>query len=161
MSHIHLVRLTGGKYYVGRSTRSAPEYLLKHLNGRINEWTIDNPPLQVISSIPSTDYSDLDLYVLEYMLLYGMDNVRGGSYTNTHMEYLDYNFIRSELWKGDNLCGRCGREDHEDVDCNELTNVDGEEIVDNEFTGPEIDPYYSDSYCSDSSEINDGYDSYG
>ena len=117
--------------------------------------------MQVISSIPSTDYSDLDLYVLEYMLLYGMDNVRGGSYTATYMEYLDYNFIRSELWKGDNLCGRCGREDHEDVDCNELTNVDGEEIVDNEFTGPEIDPYYSESYCSDSSEINDGYDSYG
>lgn len=162
MSHIHLLALAGGKYYVGRSTRSAPKYLLKHMNGRINEWTIDHKPLEVVSSIPSTEYSDLDLYVLEYMLLYGIDNVRGGSYTNTYMEYLDYNFIRSELWKVENLCGRCGRDDHEEVDCNELYNVTGEKIVDNEYPDiSDMELYYSDSYCSDSSEFNDGYDSYG
>ena len=165
MSFIHLLRLRDNKYYVGRSTRSPYNYLTKHMHGGINDWTNRYIPFEVVSSVPSNEYSDLNVYVLEYMLKYGIDNVRGGSYSALEIPELHYNLIEAEMWRINNLCGRCGREEHEEIQCLDTHDVNGREIIDDDTDDGIIDngcDSYSDSddSCFDSSEIDEGYDSY-
>uniref|UniRef100_A0A6C0ICF5 GIY-YIG domain-containing protein n=1 Tax=viral metagenome TaxID=1070528 RepID=A0A6C0ICF5_9ZZZZ len=161
MPSIHLLRLTDDKYYVGRSTRSPYDYLIKHMHGGINEWTTRYIPLQVVSSVASTDYSDLDVAVIEYMLKYGIDNVRGGSYSALEIPELHYNLIQAEMWRINNLCGRCGGEEHEEIQCLDTHDVNGHEIIDDcDGDDNAVIEYDSDDSCFDSSEIDEGYDSY-
>ena len=132
MSFIHLLRLRDNKYYVGRSTRSPYNYLTKHMHGGINDWTNRYIPFEVVSSVPSNEYSDLNVAVLEHMLIYGIDNVRGGSYSALEIPELHYNVIEAEMWRINNLCGRCGREEHEEIQCLDTHDVIGHEIIDDD-----------------------------
>jgi len=42
-------------------------------------------PIEIIEVLPSISYLDLDNYVKFYMSLFGIDNIRGGSYIEEHL----------------------------------------------------------------------------
>ena len=55
-TNIYILRLEGGKYYVGKSDNPTKRYQ-EHLNGSGSAWTKKYPPISVleISASPITD----------------------------------------------------------------------------------------------------------
>jgi hypothetical protein len=81
MTSIYVLRLEQGKWYVGRSLQVYTTYAAHHLGNAI-PWTQQYPPIRVEETIPSTNGMDEDHYVKNYMIRYGIPQVRGGSYTD-------------------------------------------------------------------------------
>jgi hypothetical protein len=74
MTTAYVLKLESSKIYIG----------YKGLEEQQKEncaWTQKYKPLQVLHKIQTTHSSHIDVIVKDYMLKYGIDNVRGGSYT--------------------------------------------------------------------------------
>ena len=77
----YLCKLKNSKYYIGKTTN--PKFRIEnHFDNNGTEWTKMHKPLKVLEIIPNCDNYDEDKYTLKYMDKYGIDNVRGGSYTS-------------------------------------------------------------------------------
>jgi hypothetical protein len=85
MVYIYVLKLQKGKYYIGKT--SNPQFRLEsHFFSNGSEWTKIYRPLQIIELIPNCDDYDEDKYTKMYMDKYGIDNVRGGSYTSIKLD---------------------------------------------------------------------------
>ena len=60
---------------------------------------------------------DEDKYVKKYMNLYGIDNVRGGSYSNNTLTKYEKIFIKKELDTANDKCYMCGSSNHFAKNC--------------------------------------------
>jgi hypothetical protein len=83
-STIFILHLQHGKYYVGNSRNPLFEFE-QHLLGNVCEWTKFHKPLEMIKVIENVSYLDEDNYVKQCMFIYGIDNVRGGSYKDMEL----------------------------------------------------------------------------
>lgn len=81
--------------------------------------------MSLITTIKSTSQFDEDKYVKEYMAKYGIDNVRGGTYSNIVLDANSIAVLEKEIWHSKNLCTRCGRDSHYIKECYAKTDVDG------------------------------------
>jgi hypothetical protein len=80
MVYIYTLKLKQNKYYVGKT--SNPNFRIEsHFNSEGSEWTKMYKPEKLLEIIDGDDY-DEDKYTKMYMDKYGIDNVRGGSYTS-------------------------------------------------------------------------------
>lgn len=80
--YIYILQLEENKYYVGKTKH--PKFRLEsHFNAEGSEWTKKYKPIEVVKIIEDCDEFDEDKYTLMYMSLYGIDNVRGGSFCST------------------------------------------------------------------------------
>ena len=57
-----------------------------HFNGRGSEWTQRYKPISEVDRLSGCDPFDEDKYTLQYMLKYGITNVRGGSYSQIELD---------------------------------------------------------------------------
>ena len=81
MVYIYTLKLKQGKYYVGKT--SHPNFRIEsHFNSEGSGWTKMYNPIKILEIIPNCDDYDEDKYTKIYMDKYGIDNVRGGSYTS-------------------------------------------------------------------------------
>jgi len=79
MVFIYALKLSQGKYYVGKTTN--PSFRLdNHFNSNGSAWTMKYKPIKLLELIPNCDRYDEDKYTRKYMDKYGIDNVRGGSF---------------------------------------------------------------------------------
>ncbi len=60
---------------------------------------------------------DEDLYVKKYMLKYGINNVRGGSYSRTILSKHEIKILARELCTASNTCYACKKSGHSAKDC--------------------------------------------
>lgn len=86
MSIVYVLRCINAKsnrhvYYVGR-TDHFRDRMTSHYGGRGSQWTKQHKPQDVIFLKKSTDLYDEDLITLKYMEKHGIENVRGGSFSN-------------------------------------------------------------------------------
>ena len=58
-------------------------------------------PLEIVELIPNCDDYDEDKYTRMYMDLYGIDNVRGGSFSSFHLDQNTIEYLQ-QLSKGTN-----------------------------------------------------------
>jgi hypothetical protein len=58
----------------------------------------NNPPKNIISVITIPDLLELDLYVKQYMVNYGVDNVRGGLYTDETLSSDTIKLLNSQIF---------------------------------------------------------------
>jgi predicted GIY-YIG superfamily endonuclease len=111
MEQIYILKLRAGKYYIGKTKNIVKRYE-EHLTGTGSGWTKKHKPLSLLTTIKSTSLFDEDKYVKEYMAKYGIENVRGGTYSNVVLDANSIAILEKEIRHSKNLCTRCGRDSH-------------------------------------------------
>ena len=113
MTWLYILRLKDNKFYVGKTDKeSVSDRYMEHLEGNGSEWTIKYPPIGVIEYFPLQYEFHEDQVTEQLMLDHGIENVRGGSYSQVE---LDRDQIRAFQRKKNgalDLCQFCGEEGH-------------------------------------------------
>ncbi len=115
--YLYVLQLEYNKFYIGR-TENVDKRVADHILGNGSEWTRLYRVMCLLEWHVLTDVFDEDKYVKKYMNLYGIDNVRGGSYSKTILSKEQKKFIKAELKTVNNQCYRCGSIDHYVRNCN-------------------------------------------
>jgi len=129
MEHIYILKLKEKKYYIGK-TKNIEKRWNDHITGNGSGWTKKYKPISLITTVLSTSYFDEDKYVKEYMSKYGIENVRGGTYSNIELDDNCISVLEKEIRHSKNLCTRCGRDTHFIKDCYANTDSKGAIIDD-------------------------------
>jgi hypothetical protein len=115
---IYVIKCESGKYYVGKTKNeySLANRVRAHLDGYGAFFTkkfkpLKNNPIEKIevNSNIGLDVNFLeDAKVKEYMKKYGIDNVRGGSFSTINLSKEDKRYLEKEIFGASDLCFKCG-----------------------------------------------------
>ena len=96
MVYIYVIKLEQNKYYIGKTNN--PQFRLEnHCNGNGSVWTQKYKPLRVTRFIEDCyDYEE-DTVTLNLMKIYGIANVRGGSYVNVNLDKATLDIIKEKI----------------------------------------------------------------
>ena len=132
MPTIYVLKCQNNKYYIGKTDRKINNRINEHFSNDGSEWTRKYKPLKVIETIENADMFDEDKYTKKYMSKYGINNVRGGSYTTVYLPDQVKQLIEKELCSSEDKCYRCMRKGHFISDCYAKTYADGTIIEEND-----------------------------
>lgn len=110
--HLYVLRLTNDKYYIGISHKNIFERFSQHKQGKGAEWTKIYKPIDIIESFRTNNIFEEDKYTKMYMNKFGIENVRGGSYSNIKLKEYQIKAIELELKSANFLCFKCGKFGH-------------------------------------------------
>jgi predicted GIY-YIG superfamily endonuclease len=131
-TNIYILRLAGGRFYVGRSQDVVRRYQ-EHVDGSASAWTSLYPPVALERTIESMSPFDEDRITKELMATHGIDNVRGGSYVQLELSSDQRRSLQAEIWMAQDRCTRCGRTGHFVRVCQERMDVNGNPIEDQDL----------------------------
>ena len=130
MSTLYVLRCEQNRYYVGKTNRPLLQRIAEHFHQHGSEWTRQYKPVAVVEQIHNVDEFDEDKYTKMYMKKYGIDRVRGGSYTQIVLPEHYRLTLEKELCSASNRCFRCHRSGHFANNCYAASKVDGSAIED-------------------------------
>lgn len=128
-TNIYILSLQGGRIYVGKSN-DVKKRFEQHKAGNGSAWTSKHKPIEILKVIENASPFDEDRYVKEYMMKYGVENVRGGSYCSTELSDEQITSIQKEIRGATDKCNKCGRGNHFANKCYAKTDVDGNTLYD-------------------------------
>ena len=123
-TNIYVLKLEGGKYYVGKTNNLIKRYE-EHLSGRGSAWTRAYKPIKLEKTIENVSPFEEDKVTKEYMSKYGIDKVRGGSYVETELSDFQKDALNTEIWAAKDCCTNCGRKGHFVKDCYATSDASG------------------------------------
>jgi predicted GIY-YIG superfamily endonuclease len=126
-TNIYILRLQGGRFYVGKSNNIAQRYQ-QHLQGEGCSWTKLYKPVSLERTILNASPFEEDKYTKEYMAKYGVDKVRGGTYVSVDLDSNLKATLMREIWAATDCCTRCGRKGHFVQACATSTDICGNYI---------------------------------
>ena len=151
MVYIYVLKLVGGKYYVGKTTN--PRFRLEsHFNSHGSEWTRKYKPLKMVELKPNCDDYDEDKITRQYMDKYGIDNVRGGSFVSITLDDSVLSTLQQMSNGTNDRCFTCGQRGHFAKDCDEECEEEYEEVWVCEHCGKEFSTekgalFHENVYC--------------
>lgn len=151
MVYIYVLKLENDKYYVGK-TNNPIFRVNEHFNSNGCNWTKKYKPLEVIEFIPDCDDYDEDKYTKIYMDKFGIDNVRGASYTSIYLDENTKKLLIKSSYNTNNKCFNCGSTEHFCKECPNKKNYESSE--ESSFNSSEESSYDTseDSYNSSSED---------
>lgn len=105
MTSVYVLKLENEKYYVGKTEKKVQDRFLEHMNDGV-AWTRLYKPIGIISYFTSLNRWDEDNTVKDCMMKYGIDNVRGGSYSQIVLTQDQIDALNREIRGALDLCGR-------------------------------------------------------
>ena len=117
MKTLYVLLCEGEKYYIGVTDRDINERLVEHWKNIGSSFTKKYKPIKTVEVIDNVDTFDEDKYVKMYMSKYGIENVRGGSYSELKLPDYKIKSLNDEISTGKSLCFKCRREGHYVKDC--------------------------------------------
>jgi len=117
---IYVLQLQNNKYYIGKTT-NIDKRIEEHKNGNGSVWTNKHKFISLIETYKYNDKFDEDKYTKEYMSKYGIENVRGGSYTTVTFDKQTFFHLKKEIYGAENKCYKCGESGHYANNCNTNT----------------------------------------
>ena len=111
---IYILLCEKDKYYIGKTKNidRLSKRLQEHESGKGAYWTSKHKPILLFDQIEHCDDYDEDKYTLKYMSLFGIDNVRGGSYCQLTLPEGTIEEIKRKISSSDNCCYSCGKPGH-------------------------------------------------
>ena len=121
MVFIYAIQLEKGKYYIGKTNN--PQFRLEsHFNSNGSEWTKKYKPLKVLEIKPNCDDYDENKITLQYMDIYGINNVRGGSFVSITLSNSTIDALKQMNNGTNNKCFTCGCIGHFTNNCTNKKN---------------------------------------
>jgi hypothetical protein len=108
---IYVIRLDDGKWYIGKTRKDVQARFEEHKENP-GKWVSKYKPLDFkILQLDADDF-DEDKYTLKYMLEYGIENVRGGQYTQEILTIPQQKSIQTSILHAKDCCFRCHKTGH-------------------------------------------------
>lgn len=111
MESLYVLQLSSGKYYVGK-TADVMKRFEQHKSGNGSAWTKLYAPVKILEVKPITSPHDENNVTKDYMKKYGINNVRGGSYTQVTIPDDTRGVLEREFRGVDDQCIKCGLAGH-------------------------------------------------
>lgn len=110
-TNVYALKLANGKYYVGK-TDDLEQRLQNHFSGSGAAWTREHEPIKVLEIRENVSRFEEDKMTKEYMEKYGIDNVRGGAYSQVELADETREFLQREIRGTSDVCFKCNRPGH-------------------------------------------------
>ena len=114
--YLYVLKLEQNKFYVG-ITLDPDTRVGQHFDGGGSEWTTMYPPIDIVEVTPIKSSFEEDMRVKQLMSIHGIDNVRGGSYSQPNLNVDQMKTLERELRGASGQCFRCGSEGHFSSNC--------------------------------------------
>ena len=111
MTSIYVLKCQEGKYYVGKTDKTAMERFKEHTAGKGSVWTRKYKPSELIECFHG-DKFDEDKKTKQYMDKYGIENVRGGAYSQIKLDEASLAALKREMNGANDKCNKCGNSGH-------------------------------------------------
>lgn len=130
--YLYVNQLQHGCYYIGTTDDPDNRYT-QHDTGKGCHWTRIHPPIKqiLLKEISGLAGLEEDKVTKEFMIRYGIDKVRGGSYSQVKLTDNMIENLRHEMWHAKGRCLRCGRKSHWAKNCFAKTDIYGNELTQN------------------------------
>lgn len=129
--YVYVIRLEDDCFYVGR-TKNVEQRYLQHLKGsssslssmsgvasdtrsvdvRGASWTMKHKPIELVMKRKMVGLFDEDNKVKALMIQYGIDKVRGGTYSMCNLPEFQVKALEAEFIHVLNKCFKCGKLGH-------------------------------------------------
>ena len=97
MFNIYSLLLDTNKFYIGRTTINPNKRFIQHQEGNGSEFTKIYKPIKILEHYPSNDIFEEDILTKKYMLKYGIENVRGGTFIKIILDEWQIKLLNQEL----------------------------------------------------------------
>lgn len=117
---VYVLRCHQEKYYVGMTRKPVLDRFLEHIHHYVSkhetsagsQWTLKYEPVEIVFHAPMKTIFDEDNTTLEYMIRYGIDNVRGGTFCSIQLPAHQRRTIVEQIATLKQLCFACGASGH-------------------------------------------------
>lgn len=121
-NYLYILKLENNKWYVGRTNNLDRRYT-EHKNGSGSQWTKIHPVIQLDRYLVCKNNFEEDMIVKQCMSNYGIENVRGGTYSTIKLSDSTVNFLKNEMIHSNNLCYFCGESGHYASNCDKKSDI--------------------------------------
>lgn len=96
LTNLYILRLFDGRRFIGLSDDPVKAFVA-HKEGGISAWTDRYIPERIELIQRNILPSELDRWVIRYMIQYGTENVRGGSWSTVRLTDIEQREIRRRI----------------------------------------------------------------